>query len=78
MPFVGSWVHEHSYENEEVWNFIEGTFEVSVEGQTFVAGPGTAAVVPPNVKQGLKALSDGRAVVVDHPVRLSVGSVDLD
>jgi quercetin dioxygenase-like cupin family protein len=33
--------------------------------------------VPPNVKHSVKALSDGRAIVVDDPVRRSVGGVDL-
>jgi quercetin dioxygenase-like cupin family protein len=75
---AGSWIHEHSHENDEVWNIIEGEFEVTVDGQTQIAGPGMAAVVPPNVKHGIKALTDGRAIVVDHPVRLSVGGVDLN
>ena len=42
------------------------------------AGPGSAAVVPPNMRHSVSALSDGRAIVVDHPVRDSVGGVRID
>src|SRR5438874_752885 len=64
---AGSWVHEHRHENEEVWNIVEGTFEVTVDGEKRVVGPGGAAVVAPNVPHAVTALTDGRAIVVDHP-----------
>jgi quercetin dioxygenase-like cupin family protein len=74
---AGSAIHEHSHPNDEVWNVIEGTLEISVDGETQVAGPGCAAVVPPNRPHSVKALTDARAIVVDHPVRDSIGGVDL-
>lgn len=73
----GSSIHEHSHPNEEVWNVIEGELEVTIDGQTQVAGPGSAAIVPPNVPHSLKALSDGRAIVVDLGIRRSIGGVSL-
>lgn len=73
----GSAIHEHAHENDEVWNIIEGEFEVTIDGQVRIAGPGFAAVVPPNTPHAVKALSDGRAIVVDHPRRRSVGGVDI-
>jgi len=75
---AGSWVHEHQHENEEVWNIIEGRFEVTVDGETREVGAGAAAIVSPNVRHAVKALTDGRAIVVDHPRRHVVGGVDLD
>src|ERR687891_243785 len=66
---AGAWIHEHHHPNEEVWNFIDGRFEVSLDGQTHVAEPGCAAVVPPNAPHAIKALTEGRALVVDYPVR---------
>jgi len=75
---AGSWVHEHRHENEEVWNIVEGRFEVTVDGETREVGPGCAAVVAPDVPHAVKALTDGRAIVVDHPRRHVVGGVDLD
>jgi unsaturated pyranuronate lyase len=74
----GAAIHEHSHENDEVWNVIEGELEVTFDGQTQVAGPGTAAFVPPNMPHSVKALGDGRAIVVDHPRRDSVGGVTID
>jgi len=66
---AGSTIHEHSHPNEEVWNVIEGQLEVTVGGITEVAGPGGVALVPPNTLHTVKALSAGRAIVVDNPRR---------
>jgi quercetin dioxygenase-like cupin family protein len=75
---AGASIHEHSHPNEEVWNVIDGELEVTIGGQTQVAGPGSAAVVPPNTPHSVKALSDGRSIVVDYPLRDSVGGVNND
>jgi quercetin dioxygenase-like cupin family protein len=65
----GSSVHEHFHPQEEVWQVIEGQLEITLDGVTQVAGPGVAAVVPPNVPHALKAVTDGKAIVVDYPLR---------
>jgi quercetin dioxygenase-like cupin family protein len=62
----------------EVWHFVEGQFEVTLQGETHNAGPGCAAVVPPNAPHAVKALTAGRAMVVDYPRRASVGSVTTE
>jgi len=49
-----------------------------VDGETRVVGPGGAAVVDPDVPHAVKALTDGKAIVVDHPRRHTVGGIDLD
>jgi quercetin dioxygenase-like cupin family protein len=74
---AGASIHEHAHPNDEVWNVIEGDLEVTVDGETHVAGPGCAAVVPPDTPHSVKALTDARAIVVDHPPRESIGGVDL-
>lgn len=74
---AGASVHEHSHPNDEVWNVIEGDLEVTVGTETHIAGPGCAAVVPPDTPHSVKALTDARAIVVDHPPRESIGGVDL-
>jgi quercetin dioxygenase-like cupin family protein len=66
---AGASIHEHKHPQEEVWEVIEGELEVTVDGVTAVAGPGCAAIVPPNVAHAVRALTDGRAIVVDHPPR---------
>jgi len=70
---AGSSIHEHSHPNEEVWHVIEGMLEVTIDGETKVAGPGFVAVVPPDTNHFVKALSDGRAIVVDYPLRPGMG-----
>jgi quercetin dioxygenase-like cupin family protein len=75
---AGSWVHEHSHPNEEVWNIIEGEFEITVDGVTQLAGAGCAVVVPADTRHGVRALTEGRAIVVDHPLRAEIGGVRTD
>ena len=42
-----------------------------------MVGPGGAAVVPPDTVHSVKAITDARAIVVDHPRRDSIGAVEL-
>ncbi|HTQ55730.1 MAG TPA: cupin domain-containing protein [Bryobacteraceae bacterium] len=65
----GASIHEHFHPQEEVWQVTDGVLEVTVDGVTQVARAGTAAIVPPNVRHSVRALSDGRAIVVDYPLR---------
>lgn len=74
---AGAVVPEHSHENDEVWNVIEGELEIVIEGERHVAGPGCAAVVPPHSKHSVRALRASRAIVVDHPRRDAIGGVDI-
>jgi quercetin dioxygenase-like cupin family protein len=66
---AGSSIHEHHHPQEEVWQVIEGELEVTVGGETQVARPGVVAVVPANTPHAVVALTDGRALVVDWPLR---------
>jgi quercetin dioxygenase-like cupin family protein len=66
---AGASIHEHAHPQEEVWEVVEGELEVTVDGVTAVARPGVVAIVPPNARHSVRALSDGKAIVVDHPVR---------
>jgi unsaturated pyranuronate lyase len=75
---AGASIHEHAHANEEVWHIIEGELEVTIAGQTQVAGPGCVAIVPPNTSHAVKALSDGRSIVVDYPLQNLVGAVNTD
>jgi quercetin dioxygenase-like cupin family protein len=73
----GAWIHEHSHPNEEVWNIIDGDFEVTLDGDARVLGPGSVAVVPPDTPHSVTAVTDGRVIVVDYPVRHAIGGVDI-
>lgn len=70
---AGATIHEHSHPNEEVWNVIEGELEVTIGGDSQVAGPGCVAIVPPNTLHSVRAISIGKAIVVDHPLRAEIG-----
>ena len=65
----GSTIHRHNHDQEEVWHIIEGELEITIDGTKTTAGPGTAGIVPPNCKHEVLALSDGRAIIVDYPLR---------
>src|ERR1700730_9674021 len=43
-------LHEHHHPQEEVWNVIDGKLAVTIDGVEQVAGPGCAAVVPPDTR----------------------------
>jgi quercetin dioxygenase-like cupin family protein len=66
---AGSSIHEHSHPQEEVWEIIEGELEVTIAGVTQRSGPGFVGIVPPNTLHAVKAISHGKAIVVDYPLR---------
>lgn len=65
----GSTIHEHFHPQEEVYEVIEGELELTIDSTPLIACPGIAAIVPANVRHSVKALTDGRAIIVDFPVR---------
>jgi quercetin dioxygenase-like cupin family protein len=66
---AGSAIHEHSHPQEEVWHVLEGALDITMNGVTKRAGPGFVGIVPPDTPHSVVAASDGKAIVVDHPVR---------
>jgi len=68
----GSFIHEHFHPQEEVYEVIEGQLEVTIDGATQVARAGLVAIVPSNVPHSVKALTDGRAIIVDYPLRREI------
>ena len=69
----GSSIHEHFHPQEEVYEVIEGELELTIDGVKQVARPGLVGIVPSNVHHSVKALTDGRAIIVDYPVRTDMG-----
>jgi quercetin dioxygenase-like cupin family protein len=65
----GSSIHEHHHPQEEVYEVIEGELEVTIEGTLQIARAGVVAIVPSNARHSVKALTDGRAIIVDYPLR---------
>jgi quercetin dioxygenase-like cupin family protein len=69
----GSSIHEHAHEQEEVYEVIEGELEVTIDSATQIARAGVVAIVPSNARHSVRALTDGRAIIVDYPVRRDFG-----
>jgi unsaturated pyranuronate lyase len=65
----GASVHEHFHPQEEVWEVIEGEVELTIDGVPHIARAGLVAIVPANVRHSVKALTDGKAIIVDYPLR---------
>ncbi len=74
---AGADVARHRHHNDEVWHVLDGELEVTVAGEVRVLRAGEAAVVPPNVEHAARAITDCRAIVADHPVRHTVGGIDI-
>jgi len=66
-------IHEHFHPQEEVYEVIEGELELNIDGVKRVARPGLVGIVPSNVRHSVKALTDGRAIIVDYPLRTDMG-----
>ncbi|HUB83001.1 MAG TPA: cupin domain-containing protein [Bryobacteraceae bacterium] len=70
----GACIHEHHHPEEEVYEVIEGELEITIDGIAQIARPGLVAIVPQNARHSVKALTDGRAIIVDHPPRREFGA----
>ncbi len=66
---AGSSIHEHFHLEEEVWQIVEGELEITIDGVTKRVGPGSVGIVPSNTRHTVKAISSGKAIIVDYPLR---------
>ena len=71
---AGSSIHEHFHPEEEVWQIVEGELEITIDGVTKRLVPGFVGIVPPNTRHSVKAISSGKAIIVDYPLREHPGS----
>ena len=70
---AGSTIHEHFHPEEEVYEVIAGELEMFVDDVAQIARPGIVAIVPSNTRHSVRALTDGRVIIVDHPARPEFG-----
>jgi quercetin dioxygenase-like cupin family protein len=66
---AGSTIHDHFHPEEEVYEVVAGELEMAVDGVTEIVRPGIVAIVPSNARHSVRALTDGRVIIVDHPAR---------
>jgi quercetin dioxygenase-like cupin family protein len=69
---AGASIHEHSHPQEEVYEVVEGELDITIDGVTETAKPGIVAIVPSNARHSVRALTNGRAIIVDYPVRREI------
>jgi len=70
---AGAAIHEHFHPEEEVYEVLEGELEITIDGTPHAARPGLVAIVPPNARHSVKALTKGRLIVIDQPARRGFG-----
>ena len=66
---AGASIHEHSHPQEEVYEMIEGEIEITIDGVTQRASPGLVAIVPSHALHSVRAITSGKLIVVDYPLR---------
>jgi quercetin dioxygenase-like cupin family protein len=71
---AGASIHEHHHPQEEVYEVIEGELELTVSGVTERISPGHVAIVPSNAPHSVNAISSGKVIVVDYPLRKPPGT----
>jgi quercetin dioxygenase-like cupin family protein len=74
----GASIHEHFHPQEEMYEVLEGELELIIDGATQILRPGLAAIVPSNARHSVKALTDGRLLVVDSPRRPEFTSMQAE
>ena len=63
-PGEGPGDHVH-FNQEEMFFIVEGTYELTVDGQTTTAGPGTIVFIPRNVVHRFKNVGDTTGCMLD-------------
>jgi quercetin dioxygenase-like cupin family protein len=66
---AGAILPEHSHHHEQVVHLYEGEFELTVEGRTIRATPGTVFAIPGNAMHSGRAVTACRIMDVFCPVR---------
>lgn len=60
---------DHAHPHEQIFNVIEGKFQLTVGGETFVAEPGSVVVIPSDMRHAGSALTDCKVIDIFYPVR---------
>lgn len=65
----GAALPEHSHPHEQVASVIEGEFELTVQGETRLLGPGSVVIIPSDAVHSGKAMTACRIIDAFYPLR---------
>ncbi len=65
----GAVAPEHRHPHEQICHVIEGSFELTLDGETRVLEPGSIALIAPDVPHGGRAITACRLLDIFHPSR---------
>ena len=66
---AGAQLPEHSHPHEQVTNVLEGEFELTVDNQSKILGPGSVVIIPPHAVHSGKCVTRSRVIDVFYPIR---------
>lgn len=66
---AGASFPEHSHPHEQISIVVDGTFELTLGGETDVLTPGRIAIIPPNIPHSGQAVTACEIIDVFSPVR---------
>lgn len=66
---AGASLPAHAHIHEQVSHVLEGKFQLTIEGEPIVFGPGTVVVIPSNAIHSGVAITDCKILDVFNPVR---------
>ena len=66
---AGAILPEHSHPHEQVVHVLEGSLEVTIDGETRVLRGGMVGIIPPNAVHSGRALTDCRVMDAFYPLR---------
>ncbi len=65
----GAVLPEHAHPHEQITSVLEGTFELTVGGETRIVTPGDVAVIPGGVTHAGRAITPCRMLDIFYPAR---------
>lgn len=66
---AGAAMPEHAHPHEQMTNLIQGEFEMTVEGESKLIGPGNVVTIPSNALHAGRAVTDCVIIDVFWPTR---------